>query len=262
MRRAAIYLRVSTRGQQDSGYGLEAQRQRCRAYASENRLDVVTTVTEAKSAGVKDGEVLSWEGRPILLDLVERAESDSYDVLLVSSVDRLSRDMASAIVLERMLEKHGVSIISVETGENGGPKTPEAELFSTMRSAIAQYERATIKLRLAGGRAIGKKKGRLVSGKPPYGFGTKDGTLVPNQDADTVKAMFVDFLDGRSPGRIARDLTIACVPSPRGGTWNRQTITNILGCRIYLGEMHGVRNAHARIVTTRMFNKAQNVPAD
>ena len=66
MRKAAVYLRVSTRGQQDSGYGLESQRQRCKDYASENELEVVTTVTEARSAGVRDGEVLSWEGRPIL----------------------------------------------------------------------------------------------------------------------------------------------------------------------------------------------------
>ena len=100
-----------------------------------------------------------------------------------------------------------------------------------------------------------------MSGVPPFGYTNAGGTLVPDANAATVKAMFTDCVDGRSPSRISRELNENSVPSPRGGTRNRQTVTNVLKNRAYTGELHNVRNAHEGIVSTRMFNKAQNIPA-
>ena len=74
--------------------------------------------------------------------------------------------------------------------------------------------------------------------------------------------MFTDYLVGKSPSKITRDLTKAGVRSPRGEAWNRQTVTNLLANRAYIGELHGVRGARPRIIPTGMWNRAQNVTAD
>jgi transposase len=49
-------------------------------------------VQEAASGGVKEGELFSWERRPVLLKLIDLAERHEFDVLLVARLDRLSRD--------------------------------------------------------------------------------------------------------------------------------------------------------------------------
>jgi DNA invertase Pin-like site-specific DNA recombinase len=79
-------------------------------------LDVIT---ETASGGAQNGADFAWEHRPVLLDLIERAQAGEYDVLLVTRLDRLSRDHATLVVLERRLERHGVRVVSVAEGRVG-----------------------------------------------------------------------------------------------------------------------------------------------
>src|SRR6266516_3032388 len=119
--RAIGYLRVSTGRQADKGMGLEAQRAAVERYAAEQGLALVDVVREAASGGVASGEVFSWEHRPVLLDLLERARARAFDVLLVARFDRLSRDSATLTVLERMLRQHGVEVMSAAEGNGDAP---------------------------------------------------------------------------------------------------------------------------------------------
>src|SRR5213078_4427195 len=79
--RAIGYLRVSTAGQAEHGLGLEAQREQVKRYAAEHGYNLLEVVSEAASGGVRDGETLSYEHRPVLLSLRERAKAGDYDVL-------------------------------------------------------------------------------------------------------------------------------------------------------------------------------------
>jgi DNA invertase Pin-like site-specific DNA recombinase len=75
-------------------------------------LELVDLVQEAASGGVREGELFSWERRPVLRELIDRAERREIEVLLVARLDRLSCDYATLIVVERMLEHHGVAVAS------------------------------------------------------------------------------------------------------------------------------------------------------
>jgi DNA invertase Pin-like site-specific DNA recombinase len=66
----------------------------------------VDVVTETASGGVQNGAEFSWEHRPVLLELIERARAGEFEVLLVARLDRLSRDHATLVVLERRLQRH------------------------------------------------------------------------------------------------------------------------------------------------------------
>lgn len=50
------YLRVSTARQAEEGMGLEVQRDRVIECANAKRLDLIDTVEEAASGGVREGE--------------------------------------------------------------------------------------------------------------------------------------------------------------------------------------------------------------
>ncbi len=258
--RSIAYLRVSTRGQAERGMGLAAQRDRVTAYAREKSYALVDVVEEAASGAVRSDEVFSWEHRPRLLELLDRAQAREFDTLIVAKLDRLSRDHTTLVVLERQLQRHGVTVESVAEEHNGDGAL--AEFIRGQLALVAQLERSMILERVSAGKAKRKAQGRHVQGRIPYGFRTRDSAgggkqLEPiEHEAATVRRIFADVLAGDSPGRIAKALTREGVASPDGSAWRPKAITRIVGNEAMAGERYGVRNAHASIVSRRTFNAA------
>jgi len=255
MRRAIGYLRVSTRGQAEKGMGLAAQRDRVRTYASEQGFELVEVVEEAASGAVQEGEVFSHQHRPVLSRLIERAGQEEYDVLLVASFDRLSRDYMSLLFLKRLLKTYGVETVS--TIEENGNGDAVGELIENVIAAIHEFERRRLLERIRAGKAEKRKRGGSIGGTIPYGYRSEGGRLVPvDVLAEVVRRMFEDARDGDSPGRIARSLNADEIPSPSGRPWNRQTVRNIIENPLYAGERYGVKRAHEPIVSRRLWNAA------
>lgn len=253
--RALAYLRVSTAGQAERGMGLETQRDRVRAFAEAKGLNLLAVVAESASGGVRDGEDFSYEHRPVLLSLIERAERGEYDALVVARFDRLSRDYATLIVLERRLQRHGVRLLSAAE-ENGDGAI--AEFMRGQLALVAQLERAMILDRVGAGKAKKKALGRHVHGRVAFGYRSTGGLLSPHDDeAEVVRRIFAEARDGRTPGRIARDLNRDGIPSPTGATWGKNTLRWILTNPGYAGEKYGVQKAHGAIVSRRAWNAAQ-----
>ncbi len=253
--RAVAYLRVSTAGQAERGMGLETQRDRVRAFAEAKGLNLLGVVAESASGGVRDGEDFSYEHRPVLLSLVERAERREYDALVVARFDRLSRDYATLIVLERRLQRNGVRLLSAAE-ENGDGAI--AEFMRGQLALVAQLERAMIADRVGAGKAKKKALGRHVHGRIPFGYRSTGGILSPDDgEAEVVRRIFAETREGRTPGRIARDLNLDGIASPTGATWGKGTVRWIVTNPVYAGEKYGVQKAHPAIVSRRAWNAAQ-----
>ena len=265
--RAIGYVRVSTAGQAEHGMSLDAQRERIVEYATAKGYELLEVAAETASGAVQDGEEVSWEHRPVLSSLVDRAAEGAFDVLLVARLDRLSRDYVSLVLLERRLQKAGATVVSVAE-ENGDGAL--AEFVRGQLGLVAQLERAMILERVSVGKAKKRAAGLYVGGRVPFGYQAgKDGTLevVPEQ-AEIVRCIFDAARAGQAPNRIARELNDDGIPSPRAGRqrskkggpvtgkWTRQGVLRILRNRTYLGELHGIAKAHAAIVTVRAWNAA------
>jgi DNA invertase Pin-like site-specific DNA recombinase len=227
------------------------------AYAAVRGLDLVDVVEEAASGGVRAGEEFSYEHRPVLLALMERAEEGEFDVLIIAKLDRLSRDYATLVVLERRLERHGVQVLSAaEEQENGDG--PIAELLRGQLALIAQFERAQIRERLSAGKAKKRSKGGRAEGRVPYGYRSHDAKLeLYEPEARVVRRVYRDFQDGRRVARVARELNRSGIPSPDQKRWSRQTVKAILENPVYSGTQHGVARAHQAVISRRRFNEAQ-----
>ncbi|MEZ5099582.1 MAG: recombinase family protein [Thermoleophilia bacterium] len=252
--RAIAYLRVSTRVQETDGLGLAVQKDRVREYAEQHKLDLIDIVTETASGGVQQGEALSWEHRPKLLALLDRAEKGEYEILLVAKLDRLSRDHATLVVLERMLARHGVEVVSVAEEHNGDG--PLAELIRGQLALIAQFERAQIRERFNAGKAKGKTLGRHVHGRHPYGYHAPTrGQLEPDPaTAPIVKKIFDLARQGTNPSRIAGVLNHEGIAPPqKAKAWSRAAIHLMLSNPAYIGERHGIKRAHRPIIDRSVF---------
>lgn len=282
-KRALGYLRVSTSRQADRGMGLDVQRDRIEEFAAEQGLELVDVVEETASGAVKNGGELSWEHRPALINVMERARRRDFDVLLVARLDRLSRDYASLQVLERRLAGYrgtkeqrqrdprlaeGVAILSATEPNEAGyvGKYTRGNL-----ALVAEMERDVIVDRFKSGKAKLRQRGRLASGQPPYGYRLPDtgdreqrGRLEPDSDrVDVVRRVFREAAGGTSLERIARTLNEERIPSARGKrdrssapAWSGKSVGLIVRNRAYLGELHGRPRSHEPLVTARLWNRA------
>ena len=85
MKQYLAYLRVSTKGQEKSGLGLEAQRAIITHFTNLEESIIVREVLEAESG--KD-----IDNRPRLTNAIQECETMGY-TLIVAKLDRLSRNV-------------------------------------------------------------------------------------------------------------------------------------------------------------------------
>src|SRR5689334_11911699 len=125
------YIRVSTPGQETSGTSLEGQEQAHRRYCAAQGLPAPTLYIEVESASD-----LAIEKRDEQLRL--QREARPGDLVLVTVVDRWSRDVPHAVSTVRALVKLKIGFRAFEEGIDAS--TPEGDERLTWRAMIAEQE--------------------------------------------------------------------------------------------------------------------------
>lgn len=113
--------------------------------------------------GVSGGAVL--KKRKGLVSAIESLESGM--ALVAVKRDRIARDVLSAAMIDRLIERAGAKVFTCDgTGEGD---TPEAKLARTMADAFAEYERGVIGARTKAALDRKREKNERLGGKIPYG---------------------------------------------------------------------------------------------
>lgn len=228
MTRAAVYLRVSTRGQADEDrFGLDVQAAQVREYAQRHGLTLTDTYTD---------QITGTRHRREQLDaLLDRA--DAYDAVIISSVDRLGRrNRITYAVLDELLDT-GVALHSADMG----PIDPDDEnsmLQFGVRSLFAEndHRRLVLKLHRA---QVAKVAGNPLTGKPGQpirklnGYGWRAGQIDP-VESEHVRWMFQRAQDVGSHV-IARELDERGVRTRSGRIWVPENVRRILHNPLYKG---------------------------
>jgi site-specific DNA recombinase len=103
------YLRVSSDGQADMGFGLDLQRERITAYAKALGFEIADDCWI-----VDDGYTGTNLDRPGLQSLLGLVASGKVRKVVVYKIDRLSRSQRRLLeVIEDHLDKNGVAFVSV-----------------------------------------------------------------------------------------------------------------------------------------------------
>ena len=152
MIRAALYARVSTE-EQAQRYSIGAQLERLREYARQRGYSVVAEY-------VDDGWSGAFLDRPALTRLREAVAQGQVDVVLVYDPDRLSRDLADLLSLDKEFRKAGVRLETITTELDG---SPEGRMFFQFKGALAEYERAIIGRRTIDGHRRKAREGKVVN---------------------------------------------------------------------------------------------------
>ena len=170
--RSAIYARVSSTGDRQS---TERQVIDLTDYASRNEMTICQTFEEHISGAKKNHE------RPVLQECLTFCVEEKVDVLLLSELSRLGRNVDEVLAnirfakenrLNIYFQKEGISIYGADGKEN-----PYLTIMIAVLGTCAQMERESIHYRLQSGRKVYIDKHIAETGKS--GLGRKEGYRKP-----------------------------------------------------------------------------------
>ncbi|CAA9250241.1 MAG: hypothetical protein AVDCRST_MAG77-2037 [uncultured Chloroflexi bacterium] len=261
VKRAALYLRVSTGRQEEEGTSLTSQEQRCREYAAERGYVVAD---EHVYREVFSGSEL-WQ-RPQLTRLRDAVRRHEADTVVAFAIDRLSRDPVDLGVVLSEAEHAGATVEFVsEPLDNSS----EGQLIQFIKGYSAKLEREKIRERAIRGMRTRAESGRLLpGGSALYGYRyTADrSTYEVNPDtAAVVRRVFALSLAGGTLRGIAMQLTREHVPTPgaaAGAVWKFTTVRRVLTAEAYTGAHASFRYVTEKDRQRGIYRKGDRPEAD
>ena len=215
-----VYLRVSTLRQGRSGLGLDAQRVATDAFVAQRCAQVLQSFTEVESG--------KFSTRPELAKALQLARVTGA-TLLIAKLDRLSRNAAFLLALR----DSGVKFVAADM--------PDAnELTVGIMALVAQQERETISNRtreaLQAARGRGQRLGNPngAAALRRAGRGNQAALEAIRREADAhserLRGLMEELTAGgiTSLGAVAAELNAREILTPRGGTWHKSSVRNLM----------------------------------
>ena len=154
--RVGIYCRVSGEGQADNT-SLENQGDKCRDFANEHNLDIITEKEEIITGKSR------WGARQAYTVLLDMGKRGLIDAILVDKSDRLGRGRALSTLIDRA-EQSGLTVL---VAKKKGPLTDQ-EIH--VDGLVSGAERENIGERTREGKLKTALAGKVVFSKSPYGM--------------------------------------------------------------------------------------------
>lgn len=251
-RKVAIYSRVSTLHQAEEGYSIGQQIEALTKYCQAMGWVIYDNYSDGGFSGGK-------LERPAMQKMIQDAELGKFDTVIVYKLDRLSRNVRDTLYLVKdVFNANNVDFVSLQ--ENIDTKSAMGNLFITLLSAIAEFEREQIKERMQLG-----VKGRAKSGKttawatPPFGYKYDTNTqsmTVDHYQAEIVRNMFNKIISGWSIMGITTYMR-----ENYDGKWTHVKVKRILENITYIGKVKYrneiFKGEHTPILPEELFYKAQ-----
>ena len=261
----ALYCRLSRDDEQDGLSGsIKNQRTILEKYAQENGFQNTRVF-------IDDG----WSGtnfaRPAFTEIMELAEKGLIGTLIVKDHSRLGRNrLIVGQLLEEGFDSLGVRYIAImdniDTAKGISDLVPMQDLFNEWHAKnTSQKVRNVFKSK--------GMSGAPLTTNPPFGYlkdpESKNGWLIDEAAAKTVRQIFAWCVDGLGPTQIAKRLKAAKVPTPTEHwsnigrncskppaipyNWCSATVADILSKQEYCGDTVNFRS------TTKSFKNKKKI---
>lgn len=261
LKRAIIYLRVSTEEQVDN-FSLETQERICVQEAERRGMEVIQFFRE------EGRSAKNITGRPVLMEMLEfcRKNKKTIDTLIVYRLDRLSRQVGDFLNIKKRLVEYQIALIS--TSEPTG-NSPTEKFIETMLASFAQMDNDVKSERTKNGLRARFLAG-LTSGTPPLGYKSENGYVVKDPETwDKVKEAWELMGTGSKTLREMTDLMnkwgIRQKCHKKENIIIPQSLSRMFRNKYYMGILTSekypeeVRGQHLPMVTQELFYRVQAV---
>ncbi len=231
-KRVCAYCRVSTdsREQQNSFIAQTAYYE-----------ELIGKRSDWEYAGIYADEARSGtklQKRDDFLRMIKDCEAGKIDMIITKSVTRFARNTVDSIKAIRKLKLLGIAVFFEK--ENINTLFESSEMLLTILSSLAQGEAESISTNNKWAAVKRFQEGSFKIGTPAHGY-VKDenGELViDEQEVETVRYIFKQYLNGKGSYVIARELTEKGIQTIRSAEkWSEGVVKEILLNPIYTGNL-------------------------
>lgn len=219
------YARVNNRRVQSKNLSIRKQTNRIENYAAARGWELEKIFSDTAETSV------SLE-LPHLKKIIELAEQEEIDILVVARLDRVTRSIRTFQQFLQKVLAHGVVFVSIE--ETLDSSTESGRLALQTLQWVAKWDSKMISDRtkelVERKRSVGERVGHA-----PFGFVYEKKKLIP-----FLKELQVVYLirekrnsEELSYHKIAKLLNESHIPAKRGGKWYAETIKTIYENSLY-----------------------------
>lgn len=227
-KKVAAYARVSS-GKDAMLHSLAAQVDYYSTYIRNHPgWEYVGVYADEAKTGTKDS-------REQFQQLLADCRSGKIDHIVTKSISRFARNTVTFLETVRDLKKMGISVYFEE--QNIDTSTADGELMLSILASYAQEESLS-----ASENQKWRVRQNFENGQPWRGFMLgyryKDGQyIVVPEEAEVVKSIYADFLDGKGITAIMKRLNSEGILTQQGFTWHKSAVTRILKNYTYTGNL-------------------------
>jgi len=196
-RTAAIYARVSTTRQAEHDLSLPDQIAQCRRWCERQSIEVVQVFTEPGASALD-------EDRPVFQEMIytARRADHPFDLVVVHSLSRFSRDSLHSELYVRELRKVGVELVSITQEMSADPS---GEMFRKLLNIFDEHQSRENAKHVHRAMLENARQGFWNGSRAPFGYrievaerrGSKDKkVLVVEEDEARVVRLMFDLATG------------------------------------------------------------------
>ncbi len=216
---AVGYCRVSGKGQQNTGTGLDRQEETVQVYAKQNNYKLIEVYREAFTGTETE--------RPIFENMLADMLDNGCRIIIVECLDRLARDLAVQLQIIALLASKKITLINSMTGQDvTNPSDPMSLAMIQIQGTFAQLDKNLLVRKLKKGRKAKKEKNGYCEGQKPFGHLPGEQETVERIKQLNRK---VKYEKRRGPYEIAKILNDEHRPTRHGRPWSGVVVRQILG---------------------------------
>ena len=175
-----LYERVSSEEQAKHGYSLDAQHEALEAFCDKNNHVVLGVYKDEGISARKP-----YTKRPAMVQLLHDLENVHPDIVLFTKLDRWFRNIKEYYKVQDILDRNKVYWMAIN--EEYNTSTASGRLYVNIKLSIAQDEADRTSERIKDVQKQQVAQGKILGGKPPFGYAFKDKKLVKTDKAHIVK---------------------------------------------------------------------------
>ncbi len=255
---AIAIARVSSKEQAD-GYSIEAQKTPIREYCRKHDIKLLQIFEFYESAGKKD--------RHHFMEAIHTAIEQEVDIIAVEKTDRIYRNFRDYVLVEDLIEKHGIAIHLVKEGEVfDRNSTSHSKVIHGFKVLMAKAYLDNLSEEVKKGQQQKAKEGHYP-GKSPFGYRKHQETGGHEPDPQTAPIVLKLFESYARKNRSLHDLTNWLneqdIKTVRGGHFNCSSVYLLLTNPFYYGDFRYSKKQHSGkhtpLVTFDLWKKCQEV---
>lgn len=249
MKRAALYVRVSTQEQKNSGLSVDSQIDALEKYCEEQGYVVAGIYNDAGISARK-----KYTKRPALLQLLEDCRQRKIDIILFTRLDRWFRAVAGYYEVQNVLDACKVPWRAI--WEDYETETSQGVFKVNIMLSVAQAEADRDSEKIRSVMEFKRNNKEYIGGKVPVGYRIEGKKIVKDEKTrGIIEDMFEYYFRTFSKAGTA-DYILSKYPD---FVITRTRLVKIMSSPAYRGEMYGVKNYCEPYITEEQAQKINEV---